>query len=347
MSAESIRYADQLAGAAPIPAEVAQKAIEWLIDLQSIPVAPSLLEAWKRWRAAHPDHERAWQRIESVNGKLTHLSAPLNSAIAKAALTPSKSPKRRQAIAGIAALLFTGSAAWIGRDELRWQTWTADERTAIGERRTLTLADGTTLHMNSNTAVSIAFTQNERRLRLIEGEIMIATAKDLSRRQFLVETAQGEALALGTRYTVRRQEALTEVAVYEGAVQITPRENASQALVLNAGEQTGFTRADIAKSGTADSEKAAWTQGFIVARSMRLADFLVELNRYSERPLRCDSAVADLRVSGSYPLADIDLVLETVALALSLQVETITRFWGMQTVSITLAPNARSGKKSG
>ncbi|WP_235489528.1 FecR/PupR family sigma factor regulator [Achromobacter sp. DMS1] len=83
--------------AAAVSPEVAERALEWLLELQGEPVPPETMQAWRRWRAAHPDHERAWRRIESVRGSLQPLASPLSAAAAQAALAPSASRNRRRA----------------------------------------------------------------------------------------------------------------------------------------------------------------------------------------------------------------------------------------------------------
>ncbi len=328
--------------AEPVPPEVAQRAVEWLVDLQAQPVSPTLQSNWRRWRAAHPDHERAWQRIETVHsqlfGPLHHLPSPVKSAISQASLTPPRSQARRNAISTLTLLLFAGGTSWMTREETGWSEWVADLRTAPGERRTVMLADGSTLVLNTASAVNVDFSASERRVRLIAGEVLISTAQDVMQRPFLVETSQGEARALGTRYTVRSQNKRTDVAVFKGAVRITPRHASWQADTLQAGLRTSFTLEAITSPQAADQGSAAWTDGVIIAKGMRLADLVAELSRYSPVALSCDPTVADLRVSGSYPLSDIHKVLETLSAMLSLQLETITRFWGLQTVRISLMP---------
>jgi transmembrane sensor len=120
-------------------------------------------------------------------------------------------------------------------------------------------------------------------------------------------------------------------------VEIRPRGNTAS-LLLQAGERTGFTSSAIDAVQPADRNGLAWTGGFLIAKGMRLEDFLAELSRYSTRPLSCTPAIADLRVSGSYPLADIDKVIDTLSAMLSLEVQTVRRLWGWQAARVNLAP---------
>jgi transmembrane sensor len=332
---------------AAIPPDVAERSLEWLMELQGDAVSPELIEAWTRWRAAHPHHEQAWQRIESVTGKLHCLSSPLHSAIAQAALAPPRSEQRRRVIKGLAASIFAGGAIWGITEDMPWREWTADYRTAVGERRTMMLPDGTQLVLNTDSAIDIRFGDKERRVQLIEGEILVTTAQDTrsAGRPFLVQTDQGTARALGTSYSVRLWGDRTEVGVFKGAVELRPRGNVGQALVLQAGYQAAYTEKSIAAPTKVDEASTAWRDGFIVARAMRLDDFVAELGRYSKQALSCDPSIAALRVSGSFPLADIGKVLEVLGATLDVQAETVTRFWGGKSVRMIPAA-ARATRNS-
>jgi len=72
---------------------------------------------------------------------------------------------------------------------------------------------------------------------------------------------------------------------------------------------------------------AAWTRGLLIVERLRLEDFLVELGRHRAGALRCDPAVRDLIVSGVYPLDDTELALATLAQALPVRVDRVTRYW--------------------
>jgi transmembrane sensor len=331
------------ADAATIPPRVAEKAVEWLMELQGEAVAPEVIEAWRRWRAEHPDHERAWQRIESVKGRLEPLSSPLTSDIARAALAPSAPTQRRRAIKTLAVVSFASGLAWTAREYSPWRQWSADYRTAVGERRAVALRDGTQLWLNTATAVIDRFGPTERRVVLVKGEILITTAHDNqpAPRPFLVETAHGTVQALGTRYSVRQRDGDTEVSVFDGAVEIRPASNAGPPLLVQSGQSASYTTQTATAAGPAESAAITWAEGFIVARSMRLDDFVRELGRYSNDALSCDPALAALRVSGSFPLDDIGKVLDALTTTLGVRTEIVPRRWGQKEIRITAATTDR------
>ena len=326
-------------GQGPIPQAVAQRALEWLVDLQSTPRPPRALENFQRWRAQHPDHERAWQRIEAFNGQLQDLSSPVHAAITHTTLARPATPKRRRAIKTLAVLIFAGSAGWVVQEETPWRHWSADYRTAVGERRKVVLADGTQVILNTNSAVNIHFDAGQRLVELLAGEILVTTARDQQHaaRPFLVQTRHGRARALGTRFSVQQLGDATCVKVLQSAVEIVPV-SGSPTLILQAGQQASFTASGILPVLPVSEGSTAWTDGFIVALGLRLDDFLADVGRYCSYALSCDPAVAGRRVSGSYALADIDALLDTVSAMLHLEQEIVSRFWGRQVTGIRLRP---------
>lgn len=318
-----------------VPPQVAKRAVEWLVELQQQPVPEQLQRDWEQWRDSHPDHERAWQHIEAVNGRLHTLGGPQHPAAAAALLTP-RSRRRRQAIKTLTMLFFSAGLVWTAEQQLPWRAWSADQRTGSARRRNLALSDGSKVAMNIGSAVDIDFDAERRRLRLQAGEILIHTAADRQQRPFTVQTAQGTLRALGTRFAVRLYDAVTQVSVFEGQVELRPA-HGTPARLLQAGEQALFGADAIMPTLPADEDSVAWTDGFLIAKGMRLRDFVAELNRYSDVTVNCAPDVAARRVSGSYQLDDIGLVLETLATTLHLKIENSTRFWGHYRSGILLS----------
>ncbi|MET4575064.1 FecR family protein [Ottowia thiooxydans] len=317
----------------PIPEHVRKKAAAWLVELQSDEVGEHTRYEWQRWRAAHPDHERAWQRIESLGTKLQ----ALQPALAHAALSPAKSSGRRRTVQALAVALFAGGIAWVGEERVPWRQWAADRRTGVGERDTIMLPDGTRIELNSDTAIELAFSDSERGVRLVAGEIFVASGPDdraLSR-PFFVYTAEGRVQPIGTQFTVRQTvRGQSTVAVYAGAVMVQPEQGSPR--LLNAGEQARFTREQVAEPVDADESSTAWIQGIIVAQDMPLAAFIAELARYRSGWLGCADSVAHLRVTGTYPVSDTTKVLGMLTRALPVEIHYRTRFWA------SVQPSTRS-----
>jgi len=300
------------------------EAADWLVQLQSGAATEADHRAVQLWRNRSPQHALAWQRAEALLGDLRAVPGSVaNDTFQR--LRHNTRVGRRQALHRLGVFLLAGPAVWVAARELPWQQWSADQRTAIGEQKHLTLPDGTQLLINTGSALNIAFSREERRIRLLEGEVLITTAKDPAR-SFIVETRHGTARALGTRFSVRVGEQSSQVAVTEGAVEMLPQQG-GQGLILKAGEQGGFSRDSTAPVQPLDGAALTWEQGMLVARNMRLADLLNELGRYRPGVLRCHAGVAGLSVSGAFPLHDTDASLRLLQDTLPIRVSSLTRYW--------------------
>lgn len=308
---------------APLNMAVVEQAIAWRVRLASGAVAADEISACQHWRAQHPDNELAWQRLDALSGRF----AAVGSGVGRATLDGARhDPQRRRALKALAILVAAGGTGVIAHRNDTLQPWLADVRTGIGERRKIVLPDGGRLHLNAGTAVDIQYSSEQRLIRLYRGEIFVETAADPQRRLFWVNTAQGRLRALGTRFLLREQGESCDVAVYDGAVQVHPADG-SNASVVNQGWQTRFNNHAVLPPQAVESERSSWIDGVLVARQMRLADFTAEFSRQRHGVLRCDPAVAELRISGVFPLEDSERALQAVARTLPVQVLYRTRWW--------------------
>ncbi|MBZ8142576.1 hypothetical protein CLD22_22080 [Rubrivivax gelatinosus] len=318
------------AAEAPIPPAVARRAVAWWVDLQSEDADEALRRRWQRWLARDEVHRRAWARLEAVGARLNGrvhqglAGVPGASALVQVALAEA-APSRRRALGAALLVVLAGGAAWELHGDPAVQARLADLGTGVGERRRLVLADGTRLALNSGSAVDLRYGAAERRLVLRRGEILVETAPDPARRPFVVQTGAGELRPLGTRFRVRDRGDEFELAVHEGAVELRPATGAAR--VLAAGEQARFDTAGVGPRQAADADAAAWVDGMLVASGLRLDEFLAELGRHRRGRLDCAPEVAALRVSGSYPLADVDRVLATLPAVLPVTAVWRTRWW--------------------
>lgn len=242
---------------------------------------------------------------------------------------------RRQALKTLGLALFAGGGAWLARDPLRdvWQDWQADHHTARGERRSLMLADASRIDLDTGTAIDVRFDGAQRLVRLLRGRILVSTASDPAAtaggafRPFVVQTAQGRVRALGTRYSVRQYAQRSRVAVFEGAVEIHPDLDAQAPQLLRAGEQAWFTREAMEDVQRAAPGEAAWSAGMLAVQNMPLAMFIEELARYTPGRLQCAPDAGRLKVSGIYPLDDVERVLDMLQRTLPVDVDRLTRYW--------------------
>lgn len=307
----------------PAPDVVAQ-AIDWRVRLASGVAPVDEHDACIRWREQHPSHEQAWQRLAVFDGRLAGMPLPQVSHALRQA--PGQRD-RRTLLKGLALLL--GGSALLGGGSvgLRGSPWLAEQRTATGERRRLQLPDGGWLQMNSGTALDLTFDHQQRRIRLLAGEIMVQTGKDGAGRPFWVDTPMGSLQALGTGFSVRLAEDSALLAVEQGAVAVRPGALPQAAAVIQAGEQVRFDRQRLFAPQALDRDALAWREGWLVVRQWRLAQLCAELARYRNGVLRCDPKVADLMISGVFPLDEPDRALAALGRSLPVRARYLTRWW--------------------
>lgn len=299
-----------------------QQAAEWFAVLADPPVSAQQQRAWQQWLAARPEHAAAWQRVEAISSQFARLPADTRRrAAAQALRSPARS--RRQVLGLFAVLGGAGLLAAAGQGR-SWRTWLASERTGTGEIRDLRLADGSHLWLGSRTAVDIDYSASTRLLRLLQGEVLLDTAKDP--RPLLLDTRHGRLQALGTRFSVREGEGFIQLSVFAGAVRIEPSP-VRAAQVLQAGQQVRFSTSGISASEPADPARQAWSRGVLLANDRRLGDFIAELADYVPGYLGCDPRVADLRLVGAYPLGDTGRILDALAGSLPIRVNRRLPWW--------------------
>ncbi|WP_025129109.1 FecR domain-containing protein [Pseudomonas sp. PH1b] len=289
-----------------------EEAADWLIRMGEGELSDPEQAEWERWKASTPERGHAWARAKLLQSKLGGLPPSL----AMSTLDRPSSPERRAALGKLAMILAVLPVGWGGWKLADSQQWTADYRSPVGQQRELTLADGSKITLNTDTAIDVRFDASQRLIHLREGEILVQTAPDDAPlpRPFLVSTRQGRMQALGTRFTVRERQPRTHLAVLEGAVKVELADNrGATPLIINAGQGTDFSAHTFGPITATDRYTGAWTRGMLMADKMRLADFIDELTRYHRGIVRLDPALADLPISGAYPISDTPRTLNMLA----------------------------------
>lgn len=306
--------------------EAFRAAAEWYARLTAEDAAEADRLAWQHWKDAHEDHARAWERVEEVTGYFHGVPASVGMATLN---RTGQVAQRRRVLKQLAVLIVTGTAAGMAYRQEPWRELLADHATEVGEQREILLADGTRMHLNTDTAIDISFDDHQRRIRLIRGEMMIETGHEtgVAYRPFIVETRQGACRALGTRFSVRQLDHHTRVGVYEHAVEITPAGRPASRTILQAGDSATFDAHSVLARGVADPAEIAWSRGFLVVDGMPLGEFARELARYRNGMVHCEPQVASLKISGAFPIRDTDAVLTSITQILPVSVRTFTRYW--------------------
>lgn len=331
--------AEATPASAPLPPAVIDSAIHWYVRLASGLDTEAERCAFSRWHDANGTHAEAWRRVQSLGGKMTRSAGIVAPPLVHRVLDTASlaSPARRRLLKTLGWAGSGGASLWLLRDPLalpqHWDGLAADLSTAVGERRELILSDGSQLRLNTASAVDLRFDARQRLLILRRGEIEITTAKDAAARPFTVETADGRLVPVGTRFGVRRDDARrdTLLTVSEGAVDVWPVAGGGPVRV-GAGRQLRFDRRSAGAVTLLDAGAIAWTLGLISMRSVPLGEFIAELDRYHRGRIRCDPAVADLRLTAVHRLEGPESVMPILASleqALPVRVSRLTRYWVM------------------
>jgi transmembrane sensor len=325
-------------GTGPVDKRVVEQAAAWLVRLRANPDEQTQA-ACMRWRQADRAHDLAWRRMEAL-GRDFSLAGGSHAAPAVVGATLrayAERNARRRALKWMLCTAGVGATAWAAGGRTLWQTRMADYRTGIGERRTVALADGTRMLLNTSSSVDVRFDTQQRSVILRAGEIRIDTGHDASGRPFQVITPSGVITPVGTRFVTRLfpdADDTTRVMVLAGAVEIQPRAAAASPILLQAGQQASFTARQTAPPIEADLPAAGWTDGMLVANRMRLGDFLAELGRYRPGIVDCAPEVAERLVTGAFRLDDTDRALAVLADVLGLGLRYRTRYWVTVTAAI-------------
>lgn len=293
---------------------IAERAIDWLVRLDSGDASAAERAAFAQWLNADPRHQHAWR---TISGLLDQPVAALQNAEAvlpgqrRAARQALTAPARRKALRNTAAvLLLVGPGSYLLNRQQPLTGLIADLRTATGERRQVQLADGSTLTLNARSAVDVDFSAQARLLHLRRGEVLIHTAVDPTR-PLIVHTVHGLARALGTRFSVRLQDDHSELAVLEHSVQLTAANGSEQ--TFSAGSAARYTASHIQPLPGLAAPLAAWSDGLLDIRDRPLAEVIAALRPYKRGYLRVSPQAAALRVYGVFPLDAPDATLLSLA----------------------------------
>lgn len=301
--------------------EVFEAAATWHVQFQAEPPTLAEKKAWQLWIDSDPAHLAAWNQVEQLQRHLGTLPQDLK----RRALSAGQ--QRRQVLKLLLLAAGTGFVGWNVQQHTSLGNVWADYKTGVGQRRNLTLDDGSQIQLNTDTAIDVAFDARQRLIRLRTGEILIQTGKLGDPRPFFVETQDGRIQALGTRFSVHQLPGATRVGVLEDRVSIQPDEESTASRILQAGEGVDFDRRHIGLIRPFAASQAAWSNGQLIVLDARLGDVIDELQRYRRGVLHCDAGARNLRVSGTFRLDSTDAVLTNLQASLPIDVRYFTRYW--------------------
>ncbi|MCG2600681.1 FecR domain-containing protein [Achromobacter insuavis] len=302
------------------PESVVREAIAWWARLQSGQADAHDRDACDAWLARDPLHRQAWDRLEMIG----HDARRVPAALAHAALDAPGPAGRRRALRAMLTLAGVGVAGWAGYRHTPWQRLAADLSTGVGERRTVAVADGLLITLNSDSALRLRLDGGARGIDLLRGEILVNAQARAGATALRVDTGYGVLLAENARFDVRRMDDGARLGVYQGSVALLRDGRQAQA---EAGERLTYGAQGAVERHAADPDRLAWVDGLVVAKDWRLDYFAQYLARQRIGVIRVDPAVAGLRLSGVFPLDDAERALRALEPALPIVVTRHTQYW--------------------
>lgn len=295
---------------ADLTASRREQALDWLLRLQQAPQDILLRDAFEQWLAAdaaNPEAYRKAERLWRLSADLTPSTVAQWPASAEVVQLPVRRNVQRRWWLGaaLAACLMLAVAPSLS---LRLQ---ADYRTAQGETRDITLADGSVVQLDSDTAIAVDYADNHRDVRLLAGQAFFEVKPD-KRKPFHVRADSLRVTVTGTAFNVEMRAGRVGVDVQHGSVRV---EDSARVLAaaLTAGQRLRYLDGQAQLSAFVPSQVAAWRQGQLIADDQPVAELVQALARYLPGTvLLRDDALGAKRVTGVYDLRKPEAALRAV-----------------------------------
>lgn len=291
------------------------EAARWVVRHRGGTLTEEERREFDAWIGADPRHRGAFVRLSAVNvdlQRLAALSAGMREEPPLRAEVPAfRGFTRRRAIAAGIASLAAGSGAW-----LAWRSRGVKYVSGVGELRQLSLPDGSSMSLNTDTEARIHFTESVREIQLTRGEAHFEVAKNPAR-PFIVRSGDLTVTAVGTAFSVRADRGRVDVTVTEGVVELAQADRRR----VSANERAIVTAARAVEVRPIDREEAerrlAWRAGMVAFNGEPLAEAVAEVNRHNRRRIVIDDpALAGRPVVGMFRANDIDTFARTAAAAM-------------------------------
>ncbi len=303
-------------------------AAHWDARLRSPECTDSERAEFTRWRNADPANRTAFEQLQGVLHQLREARhRPEVRSIRDFALGQAQ-PRRSWVLGRAAAIVALAcgiglAGYWIERLNPSALTFFfASEpagpqtfATAVGERSTVTLNDGSTVILNTQSRITVDYNEFQRRVTLLAGQALFEVAKD-SRRPFVVYAGNQRITATGTAFDVRLDAEEVRVTLVEGRVAVDAAVQDLRPPALTAQPARTSARTElkpgeqlVVSAGTVEPEVrvanvahvTSWREGRVVFEDAPLSEAVAEINRYSTTQVVLpDAAMGELRVNGMF-----------------------------------------------
>lgn len=290
------------------------QAADWLVRLQAPQSDAADGAAFDAWLSAEPANARAYDAALATMLELQAAAGAIAEGLAAA-------PRRRGASRGWLIAGGVAAAATIALAIMPYGMFapapTETYATAKGERRTVKLADGSTVEMNAGSSLSVTLGRHERRLTMPQGEAVFDVAADKAR-PFLIDAGDRTVRVVGTRFDVRHRGSQLSVTVERGVVEVRPSGDlAGRVWRLHPGQRLDTARgvAAVALSTVDPQQVESWRIGRLIYRDQPLGDVVADLNQQFAKPIILEGpTLAQVRVSGVLVLDNQAAVIRRLAL---------------------------------
>jgi transmembrane sensor len=301
----------------------AQEAAEWMLRLQDQNITRIQRAEYVRWLRESPLHVSEMLRVTHVHSALAafphwskitpvEVSFPPVSTLDRRGADTAR-PRRSGWLrpAGVTAFVVIVSLVLAYTVHIGPQTI----RTGAGERREVTLADGSVVRISPETTLRVRFTERQRWVLLSRGDAVFRVAKDRAK-PFLVETDHARVRAVGTEFGVEYQGGAVIVTVEEGRVAVTQpatgsapaaQERPQIEVSLGADQQVVVPKAGpMGSIHKVDSRRElSWADGRLVFEQNSVAEVAQRFNRFNRVQIQIlDPNLAARPVSAVFDASD-------------------------------------------
>jgi transmembrane sensor len=304
-----------------------QEATDWLILLQDDPDDAETRDCFGAWFSASAVNAAAWAETRHVAAIIGATPAAHSEywmdltdarpSTAGMPVAPARKPRRygrRITVAVMAAATACLAILAAPNILLRLQ---ADHVAGTAEVRTVRLEDGSTVSLSAGSAIDVAYSGQERRVRLLRGEAYFEVRRDPAH-PFRVAARDVTTTVLGTGFEVSLKDEGPVVAVRHGLVRVDyPGSVPPVSENLAAGQRISLLWAGGSERGQVRPEKiAAWTQRKLIVSDRPVSEVIDDLRPwYSGVILTTGARLGSERVTGVYNLDDPSAALIALAQA--------------------------------
>ncbi len=294
---------------------ISREAVTWFATMHADQVAKSDQLAFRAWLRRDERHRVAYADIERLWSGASELP------VVESRRREKRIAVTRRTFGAGMLVAMAGGGAWVAYQQHPF----ADYRTSAGERKTVRLADDSSVDMAGATALSIDFSSKLRLVTLHRGEAYFSVAPDTSR-PFVVEAAAGRTMAAGTAFNVDYvSDDDVRVTVAQHAVDIRV---AAEGARLDAGSQLTYGRESIGPPQMIDpASELGWRDGRLIFISQPFGRVVASLNRWRQgRLMVMESALAVRPVTLIVDLQKSGNILATLEDTLPIRVVNVTPY---------------------